>query len=41
MLDCPASGQTGTGLKKINDAGTGLVPEYADIVRHFLVRYRT
>jgi hypothetical protein len=25
MLNCPASDQSGTGLKKTNDAGTGLV----------------
>jgi hypothetical protein len=47
---CPASGQSGTGLKKTNDAGTGLVPDYAgtglvpdyaDTVWHFLVQFRT
>jgi hypothetical protein len=27
MPDCPASGQSSTGLKKTNDAGTGLVPD--------------
>jgi hypothetical protein len=27
MLDCPASGQSGTGLEKTNDAETGLVPD--------------
>jgi hypothetical protein len=27
MPDCPASGQSGTGLKKTNDAGTGLVTD--------------
>jgi hypothetical protein len=27
MPDCPASGQSGTGLKKTNDAGTGSVPD--------------
>jgi hypothetical protein len=27
MLDCPASGQSDTGMKKTNDAGTGPVPE--------------
>jgi hypothetical protein len=41
MPDCPASSQSGTGLKKANDAGTGPVPDYAHTVRHFLVRYRT
>jgi hypothetical protein len=27
MPDCPASGQSGTGLKKTNDAETGPVPD--------------
>jgi hypothetical protein len=27
MPDCPASGQFGTGQKKINNAGTGPVPD--------------
>jgi hypothetical protein len=27
MPDCPASIQSGTGLRKTNDAGTNLVPE--------------
>jgi hypothetical protein len=27
MPDCPASGHSGTGMKKINDAGTGPVPD--------------
>jgi hypothetical protein len=27
MPDCPASHQSGTGLNKINDAGTGPVPD--------------
>jgi hypothetical protein len=27
MPDCPASSQSGTGLKKTNDAGTVPVPE--------------
>jgi hypothetical protein len=27
MLDCPASGQSGTRMKKTNDAGTSPVPE--------------
>jgi hypothetical protein len=35
MPDCPASVQSGTGLKKTNDAGTGPVPDQADTVRHF------
>jgi hypothetical protein len=41
MPDRPASSQSGTGLKKTNDAGTGAVPEQNDAVRHFLLRYRT
>ncbi len=28
MPDCPASGQSGTGLKKTNDAGTVPVPDF-------------
>jgi hypothetical protein len=27
MPDCPASSQSGTGLRKNNDAGTNPVPE--------------
>jgi hypothetical protein len=27
MPDCPASGQSGTGMKKTNDAGTSPVPD--------------
>jgi hypothetical protein len=27
MLDCPASGLSGTGMNKANDAGTVPVPE--------------
>jgi hypothetical protein len=27
MPDCPASGQSGTGLEKTNDAGTRTVPD--------------
>jgi hypothetical protein len=27
MPDCPASSQSGTGLRKTNDAGTDPVPE--------------
>ncbi len=41
MSNCPASDQSGTGLKKTNDAGTGPVPDQAKAVRHFFVRYRT
>jgi hypothetical protein len=40
MPDCPASCQYDTGLEKTNDAGTSPVPEWSDVVRHFLVRYR-
>jgi hypothetical protein len=40
MSDCLASGQFSTGMKKTNDAGTGPVQDWADKVRHFLVRYR-
>jgi hypothetical protein len=35
MPDRLASSQSGTGLKKTNDAGTGPVPNYAHTVRHF------
>jgi hypothetical protein len=35
MPDRPASSQSGTGLKKTNDAGTGSVPEQNDAVQHF------
>jgi hypothetical protein len=35
MPDCPASDQSGTGMKKTNDAGTGPVPDQAKAVRHF------
>ncbi len=35
MPDFPASGQSGTRLKKTNDAETGPVPDYADAVQHF------
>jgi hypothetical protein len=35
MPDCPAFGQSGTGMNRTNDAGTGSVPDYADPVRHF------
>jgi hypothetical protein len=33
--DCPASAQSGTGIKKTNDAGTVPVPDQARGVRHF------
>ncbi len=36
MLDCPASVQSGTRIKKTNDAGTGPVPDQTKAVRHFL-----
>jgi hypothetical protein len=35
MTDRPASSQSGTGLKKTNDAETGPVPDLTDSVRHF------
>ncbi len=35
MPNCPASDQSGTGLKKTNNAGTGPVPDQAKAVRHF------
>ncbi len=35
MPDCPASGQTSPGMKKVNEIGTGPVWDYADAVRHF------
>jgi hypothetical protein len=35
MPDYPASGWSGTGMKKTNDAGTGPVQDNADAVRHF------
>jgi hypothetical protein len=35
MPNCPASDQSGTGLKKTNDAGTGPVPDQAKAVWHF------
>jgi hypothetical protein len=35
MPDHPAFGQSGTGLKKTNDAGTVPVPDQAHTVRHF------
>jgi hypothetical protein len=34
MPDCPAFDQSGTGMKKNNDAGTNLVLEEADAGRH-------
>jgi hypothetical protein len=36
MTDCSASYQSGTGLKKTNDAGNNPVPELNDAVRHFI-----
>jgi hypothetical protein len=36
MPNYPASNQSGTGLKKTNDAGTGPVPDKAKAVRHFV-----
>jgi hypothetical protein len=41
MPDCPASCQSGTGLKITNDAVNCPVPEENDAVRHFFIRYRT
>jgi hypothetical protein len=35
MPDCPASEQSGTGLKKNNDARTGPVPDLTHTARHF------
>jgi hypothetical protein len=35
MPDCPASDQSGTGMKKNNNAGTDPVPDQAGAVRHF------
>jgi hypothetical protein len=35
MPNYSASDQSGTGLKKTNDAGTGPVPDQAKAVRHF------
>jgi hypothetical protein len=35
MPDYPASYQSGTGMKKTNDAGTDPVPDQAGAVRHF------
>ncbi len=35
MTDRPASGQSGTGLEKTNDAVTGPVPDLARTVQHF------
>jgi hypothetical protein len=34
MPDCPAYGQSGTGLKKTNDAGTGPVPDYCKLTQY-------
>jgi hypothetical protein len=42
MPDCPASSQSGAGMKKTNDARTSL--DYAAAVRHFFCssyKYRT
>ncbi len=39
--DCPASDQSGTGMKKSNNAGTYPVLDKADAFQHTLVRYRT
>ncbi len=33
--DCPASEQSGSGIKKTNDAVTGPVQDQAKAVRHF------
>ncbi len=41
MPDCLASELSGIGIKKTNDAGTGLVPDQAKAVWYFLVWYRT
>jgi hypothetical protein len=35
MPDCPASDQSGTGMKKTNNARTDLVPDQASAVPHF------
>jgi hypothetical protein len=35
MPDCPASNQSGIGMKKTNDAGTDLVTDQVGAVRHF------
>jgi hypothetical protein len=35
MPDFRASSQSGTGLKKTNNAGTGPLPDLADTVQHF------
>ncbi len=35
MPDCPASDQSGTGMKKSNDAGTYPVLDKADAFQHF------
>jgi hypothetical protein len=40
MLDGLASGQSGTRMKKTNDAGTGPVPDYLTQSGIFFVRYR-
>jgi hypothetical protein len=35
MPDCPASDQSGTGIKKTNDAGTGPVLDQTKAVQQF------
>jgi hypothetical protein len=35
MPDCPPSDQSGIGIKKTNDAGTGLLPDQTKAIRHF------
>jgi hypothetical protein len=40
MTDCPASDQSGTGIEKTNDAGTGPVPDQTKAVGFFWVRYQ-
>ncbi len=42
MSDCPASGQSGTGMNKNADTGTSPVPESGDTVLYRReLRYRT
>jgi hypothetical protein len=36
VYKCWNAGQSGTGIKKTNDAGTGPVPDQAKAVQHFL-----
>jgi hypothetical protein len=40
MPDRPASCQSATGLKKINDAGARPVPDYSGVVQHFFAPVR-